>query len=240
MLRKSSTSHQFAAAFGSAKSSSSSNQQHQQNPLHKLKLKSAQEYMKMPVAELQKLLSIRKEQLSEIKDLHSTAHTSVEYVHRKQMLDWEEHASHFAQAAGVMTGDTMMNCRERCKDIRNKNDTEDRDRWIVFFGLTFLTGVYWYWISKHYRERPDAPVGRRQAHNVWMGPFFGLFGDGKTWSSRHIETGWEAEKNAQKRERENARFPKERVDATVRKSDIDQGLTTPDGVLKKTDDVGKN
>lgn len=237
MLRKSVTSQQFATASASTGASASASAA---NPLHKLKLKSAQEYMKMSVAELQKLLDTRRAQLAELKDLHQTAHTSVEYVHRKQMLDWEEHAAHFAQAAGVMTGDTMMNCRERCKDIRNKNDTEDRDRWIVFFGLTFLTCVYWYWISKHYRERPDAPIGRRQAHNVMMGPFFGLMGDGKTWSSRHIETGWEAEKNAQKRERENARFPKERIDATVKKSDIEEGRTTPDGVLKNPDDTGKN
>lgn len=236
MLRRSFLLHQFAAAaagLGANNSSSSQQQQHTQEMLSKLKLKSAQEYMKMPVDELKRLLSIREDQLSELKQLHDKAHTSVEYVHRKQMLDWEEHATHFAQAAGVMTGDTMMNCRERCKDIRLKNDTEDRDRWIVFFALVFLTAVYWYWLSKHFRERPDAPVGRRQSHVAIMGPSpLGIFGDGRTWTARHVETGWEAEKSLQKKERENARFPKDRDDAAVRKSDIMQGRTMPDGTLK--------
>jgi hypothetical protein len=228
MLRRTTLFLQFAEASSFSSSDS---------PLSKLKLKSAQDYMKMPTDELKRLLAIRDDQLSELKQLHDKAHTSVEYVHRKQMLDWEEHATHFAQAAGVMTGDTLMNCRERCKDIRLKNDTEDRDRWIVFWALVFLTMGYWWWLSKHYKERPDAPKGRGQSHRVVMGPSpFNMFGDGRTWSSRHVDTAWEAEKNQQKRDRENARFPKDRPDASVRLSDIMEGKTTPDGMLKPRDD----
>lgn len=236
MLRRSILVLQFAEA-----STSSQTRTPPPNPLSNLKLKSAQDYMKMPVDELKRLLTVRDDQLSELKQLHEKSHHSVEYVHRKQMLDWEEHAAHFAQAAGVMTGDTMMNCRERCKDIRLKNDTEDRDRWIVLAMLLFLTFGYWWWLSKHYRERPDAPAGRKQSHSAIMGPSpFGIFGDGRTWTARHIETGWEAEKNLQKKERENARFPKERADAGVKKSDIMEGRTTPDGMLKKPEDDQPN
>src|SRR3989338_752988 len=231
MYRRSLLLWQFADASAASTANS---------PLSKLKLKSAQEYMKMPVDELKRLLSVRDDQLSELKQLHEKAHHGVEYVHRKQMLDWEEHATHFAQAAGVMTGDTMMNCRERCKDIRNKNDTEDRDRWIVFFALVFVTAAYWWWLSRHYRERPDAPVGRKLSHVAIWGPSpFGMFGDGRTWTARHIDTAWEAEKNLQKRERENSRFPKDRDDAAVRKSDIMQGKTLHDGSLKPVEEQPK-
>jgi hypothetical protein len=214
MLRRTALARQAAATASAAGSAAGG-----ASPLSSLKLKTVKDYMAMPEAELRRMIATRDEQISELKALNEKSHTSVEYVHRKQLLDWEEHSLHFAQAAGGMTSDSMSNCREKCKEIRNKNDTEERDRNIVLSFLLIATLAYWWWLSRHYFERPDAPRPRQQSAINSMGPsLLGMFGTGKTWSPKHVDTAWQAERAIKQRERENARFPKLSEEDDVPKS----------------------
>lgn len=175
----------------------------------KMPLKSAAEYLTMPTQELEALLATRKDQASELRALHEKSHMGVEYIHRRQMLDWEEHGVHYAQAASNMTGDMLFETRWMHESVRKKDDNEDRDRYLAGWIMLIATVFYWWWLTKHYRERPDAPKGRMQSNIVAWGYFpFSYAGGHTTWTARDIPTAWEAERNRKTVMRENRKFPR--------------------------------